>query len=136
MAAAPLRWIVTTEAVSAVTLGVVCVLASGTASEWLSLPQIPASWAAVRVAATLLVGFGILMHVATDYIVTTRTVIQGLAVAHLFATVVLGLQAYAVWNNGYGAFMTFVPFALGVRYAQYGYSSRMPVEEISNPVSV
>jgi hypothetical protein len=135
MAVASLRWIVETEALCAVTLGVVGVLTPNVASAWFALPEVPASWAMIRLCAVLLLSFGMLLHVATEYVLAHRTVVQALGIIHGSVAVVIGLQAFAVWSTGYAAFVAFVPFALGVRYAQYGYWSKDWAQGLPDAVS-
>ena len=61
MAAAPLRDIVAAEAVGAVGVGAALLVWTGAAAARLELPPVPASWAAVRVVAVLLIGLGTLL---------------------------------------------------------------------------
>ena len=123
MAAAPLEDIVAAEGVGALLFGTIGVAWPGVATTWLTLPPTPTSWALVRVVSVMLLGFGALLWSVRRHIVAERPVLRNLALLHLLAAAVLTLQAIAVWDSGVGAFLAFVPLALGVRYAQYAFGS-------------
>lgn len=89
----------------------------------------------IRRCAVLLLCFGMLLHVATEYVLAHRAVVKALAIIHGCVAVVIGLQAFAVWSNGYAAFAAFVPFVLGLRYAQYGYGSKDWAQDLPDAVS-
>src|SRR5688500_78526 len=99
MAAAPLNQILAAEATTAVVAGGALLVCTGAAASYLTLPPTPPSWAVVRLAAVLLIGFGSLLWAVRHYAVTQRSAIQTLAIGHALGATVLALQHIAIWNT-------------------------------------
>lgn len=123
MAAAPLRHIVSGEALGAMLIGAGVVLWTGPAIDQLGLPNAPTSSSTVRLAGLVLLGFGVLLWSVREQVLQDTTILRGLVISHGVAGAILLLQAIAIWNSRFGAAAALIPLALTFRYAQYLYQS-------------
>lgn len=119
MAAAPLRHIVSGEAIGAMLIGAGVVLWTGPAIDQLGLPNAPTSSSTVRLAGLVLLSFGALLWSVREQVLQDTTILRGLVISHGIAGAILVLQAIAIWNSRFGTAAALIPLALTFRYAQY-----------------